>query len=403
MIKLAKLFLILLLPLVLLFFPLKIAAQINKVNIHVFTLKGCPHCADEKEFLKKLQSKYEFLAVREYELSENKSNRDLMIAVGNKLNADVSGVPFTVVGEIYIAGFGSEETTGREIEAALLEAKEKNSPDLVSEILKRKVPEEKPLEKSGVTAEIPKEVKIPFFGLVKVSDLSLPAFTFIVALADGFNPCAMWVLLFLISLLIGMHDKFKMIVLGSAFILASGLVYFLFLSAWLNLFLFLGFIFWVRTLIGGVALTAGGYNLKEFFTNKEGSCKVTGNEKRRKVFDKLKNLTASKNFLLSLGGIVLLAFAVNLVELICSAGLPAVYTKVLTLSALPAWKYYAYLLFYILIFMLDDLIIFLGAVFTFHLIGINTKYARFSHLIGGIAMLVVGILMIFAPQLLLFS
>jgi len=199
-----------------------------------------------------------------------------------------------------------------------------------------------------------------------------------------------------------MHDRFKMLALGSVFILASGAVYFLFLSAWLNVFLFLGFIVWIRSLIGGVALIAGGFNLREYFTNRDGACHVTAGEKRRRIFDRLREITKSRNFLISVGGIILLAFAVNLVELVCSAGLPAVYTKVLTLSNLPVWKYYIYLLFYVFIFMLDDLIVFFAAVTTLHITGINTKYTRFSHLLGGIGMVIIGLLMIFKPEILMF-
>ena len=363
--------------------PFKTRAEENKITLHFFWMIGCPHCAKEEIFLKSLSEKYPNLEIKDYEISQNEQNRELLIEVGNKLKADTSGVPFTVVGDKYTIGFGSDEATGAEIEENIKSMMEGGPKDVVGE------------ETVGI--------KLPILGSVSVKDLGLPLFTFIIALADGFNPCAMWVLIFLISLLIGMHDKFKMIVLGSVFILASGLIYFLFLSAWLNLFLFLGFIFWIRTAIGGVALAAGGYNIREYFTNKDGACKVTGSEKRRKIFDKLKRVTESKNFLWAIGGIILLAFAVNLVELICSAGLPAVYTKVLSLSKLPTYKYYGYLLFYILIFMLDDLIVFWGAVFTFHLVGINTKYTRLSHLIGGIAMLLIGILMIFKPEVLMFG
>ena len=362
-----------------LIYPAKTEAGANKITLQFFWAIGCPHCAKEKVFLQKMQVKYPNLEIRDYEISRNRKNLERLISTGKKLNADVSGVPFTVIGKNYLIGYGSDETSGLKIE---------NYIKLNSEI---------------DAEEVSDEVKLPFFGKISAKNLSLPAFTFVIALADGFNPCAMWVLVFLISLLIGMHDKFKMVVLGSVFILASGAVYFLFLSAWLNLFLFLGFIFWIRTLIGGVALAAGGYNLREFFTEKEGECKVTGGEKRKKVFDRLKKLTTSGNFPVAIAGIILLAFAVNLVELVCSAGLPAVYTKVLTMSHLATWQYYAYLLFYIFIFMLDDLIVFWGAIITFQLVGINKKYARYSHLIGGAGMLIIGLLMIFKPELLMFT
>ena len=250
---------------------------------------------------------------------------------------------------------------------------------------------------------MPEKINLPIIGEIETRDFSLPVLTVLIAGLDGFNPCAMWVLLFLISLLLGMEDKKRMWILGTAFIVSSAFVYFLFMSAWLNLFLFLGFVLWVRVVIGLVALVAGGYNLKEYFTNKAGVCKVTSGKKRQKVFEKLKNIIYEKQFWLALVGIIILAFAVNLVELICSAGLPAVYTQILALTPMAKWQYYAYLGLYIFIFMLDDLLVFFVAMTTLQITGMTTKYTRVSHLIGGILMLVMGILLLFKPEWLMFG
>ena len=236
----------------------------------------------------------------------------------------------------------------------------------------------------------------------KYGHLSLPVLTFVVALLDGFNPCAMWTLLFLISLLLGMNDRKRMWLLGTTFIAASALVYFLFLAAWLNLFLFLGFIVWVRLVVGLVALVTGGYFLRDYVVNKTGQCQVIGN-RRQKTMEKIRKIIKKKLLLLSLLGIIILAFAVNLVELICSAGLPAIYTQILSLAQLPKWQYYLYLIFYILIFMLDDLIIFFIAMITLQAVGIQSKYSRLSHLIGGILMLIIGCLLLFKPEWLMFG
>jgi len=151
------------------------------------------------------------------------------------------------------------------------------------------------------------------------------------------------------------------------------------------------------------ALAAGGYYLKDYLVNKQGSCSIMGDAKRRKIFEKIRSITQKRRFILALGGIILLAAAVNLVELICSAGLPAIYTKILSLSNLPAWQYYLYLLFYILIFILDDLLVFFTAMITLRVTGIGGKYSRFSHLIGGILMLAIGLLLLFKPEWLMFG
>ena len=382
-------------------------AQEKQVNIYFFWGEGCPHCTHEKPFLEGLEKKYPEVKVYDFEAWGSGDNRKLLIEVGKKLNTNISGVPFTVVGEKHFTGWLSEETTGKDIENAVLCVLNDGCRDVVGEILtpqEVEVPKDQPCEcEQEKESAIPTELKLPIIGKVNPRNFSLPVLTIVLGGLDGFNPCAMWILLFLISLLLGIEDKKRRWILGTVFIVASAFVYFLFMAAWLNLLLFVGFIVWVRILIGLVALGGGGYNLKEFFTNKDSGCKVTGDEKRQAVFEKLKNITHQKHFLIALGGIIILAFAVNLVELICSAGLPVIFTQILTLSHLTKWQYYAYMLLYIFIFMLDDLFIFFTAMITLEMTGVSTKYSRASHLIGGILMLIVGLLLIFKPELLMFG
>jgi thiol-disulfide isomerase/thioredoxin len=382
-------------------------AQKKQVNIYFFWGQGCPHCAHEKPFLEQLEEKYPEVTVYDYETTGSSSNRELLMKVGKKLNTSVAGVPFTVIGNKHFIGWLSEETTGKNIEDAVLCALRDGCTDVVGEILspqQKQAEKDKPCEcEEEQNSAIPRELELPILGKINSKNLSLPVLTIILGALDGFNPCAMWTLLFLISLLLGMKDKKRRWLLGTAFIIASSFVYFLFMAAWLNLLLFIGFIVWVRIIIGLVALGGGGYSLREFFINKNGGCKVTGGEKRQAVFEKLKNITHQKHFYIALGGIILLAFAVNLVELVCSAGLPVIFTQILALSNLTKWQYYAYMFFYIFIFMLDDLFVFFSAMLTLEMTGVSTKYSRISHLIGGILMLIVGLLLIFKPEFLMFG
>ena len=213
----------------------------------------------------------------------------------------------------------------------------------------------------------------------------------------------MWVLIFLINLLLGMTDRNKMWILGGAFIVVSGVVYFLFMTAWLNLLVFLGFLFWVRLIIGMVALGAAAFNLKAYFTDTSGVCTLSHGARRRQTMARLKEIIQTRKFFLALGGIVVLAFLVNLVELICSAGFPVVYLQILSLTSLPFWQYYLYLLLYIAVFMLDDIIIFVVAMITLQLMGVTTQYKKCSDLIGGVLMLIIGVLLIFKPEWLMFG
>lgn len=374
----------------------------NQVNVYFFWGDGCPHCAKEKPFLEQLEKKYDTLKVHKYEVWYDASNRELLKKAGEYLKTDVNGVPFTVVGDKHIVGYQDNQTTGKEIEKIIESCLEKKCVDPLSTLIS--ATSSTVNEKTQMPSQtVPQKISIPFFGDIQTKDVSLPALTIIMGALDGFNPCAMWTLLFLISLLIGMHDRRRMWILGSTFIIASAAVYFLFMAAWLHLILFIGFIFWFRLIIGLLGIGGGLYNLKEYWTNKESACKVTRNTERRKVFDALKEITQEKNFIIAFVGIILLAAVVNVIELVCSAGFPVIYTQTLALNNLPVWQYYLYLLFYIIIFMFDDLLVFIISMKTLEVTGITTKYSRFSHLIGGILMLILGVLLIFKPELLMFG
>ena len=396
----------------LIFFIPPVSAQAEE-TIYFFYGDGCPHCAKEEAYLEQLTHDRPEIKVLAFEVWKNRINQSLMRAVGEALAADVSGVPLTVVGDNYLIGFLNAQTTGRQIEAYLDQCADLGCEDVAGRIIEEKFTPQNNNSNQNVNSNtqeeqakkslLPETIGLPIFGEIEVKKFSLPILTVIIAALDGFNPCAMWVLIFLISLLLGMANRKRMWILGSAFILASAAVYFAFMVAWLNILLFLGLIIWIRIAIGLVALASGGYHLKEWWVNREAYCKVTGSEKRQRIFARLKEITQNQKFYLALGGIILLAVAVNLVEAICSAGLPVVFTQILTLSNLSSFSYYAYILLYIFIFMLDDLLVFIIAMVTLKAVGVTSRFSRASNLIGGIVMLILGLLLILKPEWLMFG
>jgi hypothetical protein len=304
-----------------------------------------------------------------------------------------------VVGNQYVVGWADAATTGPVLEEALRKAREQNLPDVVGGLLA--APETRPAPPAP--GAVPEKLTVPLWGDLDLKYLSLGVVTILIGALDGFNPCAMWVLIFLINLLLGMPDRRRMWLLGGLFIAASSLVYFLFMTAWLNLLVFLGFILWVRIIIGLVALFAGGYNLREYYLDKTGACKLTGGERRQRTLARIKEVIETRKLLLAMVGIVLLAFAVNLVELVCSAGFPVIYLQILSLTPLPFWQYYLYIGLYIFIFMLDDLVVFIVAMITLQMLGVTTRYKRASSLVGGVLMLIIGALLIVKPEYLMFG
>lgn len=246
--------------------------------------------------------------------------------------------------------------------------------------------------------------KIPIIGNFNAKNVSLFILSIIMGSIDGFNPCAMWILIFLITMLFNMKDKKKMWILGITFIATSGLVYLLFMISWLNLTIFLTKIILIRLIISIFAIIFGMVNIYKYMNtkNKDIGCNVTNEKQRNKIMEKIKKIVTEK-FVLSILGIIILAISVNILELVCSLGLPVVFTQVLAVNTLKIWHYILYVGIYILFFLLDDILIFIIAMKTLSIKGISSKYEKYSHLIGGIIMLILGLLMVLKPDWLMFN
>ncbi len=363
----------------------------DKLEYVLFYSHTCPHCQAELKFIDKiLKPKYkDLIDFKLYEITEN-NNHELLQQYAYYYHQDnIRGVPVAFIGQEVLVGFGSSETTGQTI----------------INLINKQLGLNQQFNENQKT-ENTKIVNFLWWKKLDLSQLSLPVLTIVVGLLDGFNPCAMWVLLFLISLLLGMENRRRMWLLGSLFIIASGLVYYFFMAAWLNFLMFFGLIFWVRLLIGIVAVTVGGKNLYDWWQTRKAEgvvCRVTSQESSKKIFSKLKDVVYKTSLFWSVIGIILLGFSVNLVELLCSAGFPAVYTQILSMSDIPNWKKYLYMFGYIVFYMLDDIIVFVLAMITLKSKTIGSKYAKYANLVGGLLIFILGILLIFKPQWLIFG
>jgi len=354
--------------------------------VHFFYLPTCPHCHDQMA---------ELNPALEAEFGVNVIEHDVTSEQGHVLFGQVCDerglkglVPLTLVGDKQFVGYNEE--IGEEIRAAVAECVE--SGNCVD-----------PLTGQQCTAiEKTFEYDLPFLGKTDLRSMSLPALSAVLGLVDGFNPCAMWVLVYLIALCMGLQSRKRMFFLVGTFVFVSGIMYFLFMTAWLNAFLMLGYTRAITILIGLVALTAGVLNLKGWWEtrNKALTCEVTGTETKEQQIKEMQDLVSSPLTWGTVAAIVVLAFAVNTIEFVCSAALPAIFTQILALAPLSWIEHYAYIALYVLFFMLDDLIVFSIAVFGISSLAANEKYSKASKLLGGLIILVIGFLLLFAPQLL---
>ena len=367
------------------------------VTIYFFHSDTCPHCKAEKKFLESIKKDYQNLVIRSYEVSSS-TNYDYMKIAKDRMGSTSTGVPFTVIGDEFFNGYMA--SIGSRMKATLdsyyNDNTEVETPAL--EEPKEEIDEESKLEeKEEPKKEENTEYDIPLLGKIDAKEASIPLIAIILGFIDGFNPCALWILLFLINMLFNMKNRKKMWLLGTTFLVTSAFVYFL---AMLGLSVVLSFaaITWVRRIIALVAIIGGVLNLRSYITAPKDGCHVVDEAKRKKYFTKIKSLTAEQNLLLALIGIITLAASVNLVELACSAGFPTIFITILELNNIDGLMKIGYILIYILFFLIDDLAIFIIAMLTLKISGITTKYSKFAHLVGGIIMIIIGLLLIFKPE-----
>ena len=356
-------------------------AQNQTPEINFFYSAICPHCAKEKEFLKELKNKYPEIEIKEYETFYTQGNREILEDFYNKYqvpNQERGWVPTTFTPNKYFVGFNEE--IGQEIENCLKQCI------------------------NGGSQTVSQKIKIPFFGTVDISKLSLPILTLVLGLLDGFNPCAMWILIILISMLLPLRSRKRIALVGGIFIFAEGLLYFLFMTAWLNIFLFTKDISLIRILIGVFGIGFGVWRIRDFILWKPGVCKVVNNSRSQEKFiNKAQRIINSTSIPAIIIGVTLLAFGVNLIEFFCSAGFPVMFTRILALQNITGLQYYLYLFFYNILYMLDDILVFAFAFFALGRFGFSEKYNKYSTLVAGLMLLILGILLIFRPEWLMFG
>ena len=381
------------------FIPCVIFGSEKDLNIYLFYGDGCPHCAEEEEWFKTYLEKNKNIKIHRYEVWYDKDNQEKYSKVHEILNDKSSGIPYLVIGESIISGFDKDLTPER-IRNAVEYYNNINYKDKVGIYLG--VVSESETGQDETKYEDTK-VKIPLLGTKEAKDVSIGLSAILIGVVDGFNPCAMWILLFLISMLLGMKNKKRMWILGITFLASTALVYFLFLLSWLNLAVFLNKVLYIRVAISFFAVLFGVLQVVNFFFKKDDGCEVVDSKNRKRIIKSIQKTIKEKSFILAILGIILLAASVNIIELLCSLGLPVMFTQILAINEVSKVGQILYSLLYVLFFMIDDIIIFIIAMKTLEIKAISNKYGKYSHLIGGLIMIIIGVLMVYKPEWLMFN
>lgn len=349
----------------------------DKINLYLFKGDGCPHCAEEEKWLEQIKKDYkDYLNVYEYEVWYNEDNANLMDKVKAEFKITANGVPFTVIGNDYFFGFS----------------------DATAINMENQIKEYANLDNNA------NEITLPILGSVNIKDVSIPIVAVILGFIDGFNPCAMWILLFLINMFLGIKNKKKSWILGFTFLFVSAFVYFLSMLG-INLVLGISTISYLKIALGIFIIIAGILNLKKYITTRkeENGCSVVNNKKRKKLITKIRKIIDSKSFILALFGIIVLAASVNLIELACSLGFPMIFTEILSLNSITGVMRIVYLLIYIFFYMIDDMIVFAISMITLQATGITNKYNKLCTLVSAIIMIGMGLLLLLKPEWLMLN
>lgn len=426
------------------------------LTIDVFVREGCPHCAKAKEFLSDLGRRYPGVKIAFSDVVQDAAALKRMQTIADRQRVQVPSLPMLSIYGRVIVGYQDPESSGREIEKIVSSVlvrcpaekpsgqssqsgrtggKSRSSvrqmqmlpgfrnvlsaalrpttvlifaqlatfqdvpPDPIPDPIGAVPPElTEPAESAPTESRPPDEIAVPWLGKLRVSELGMPGFTFLLGLVDGFNPCAMWVLIFLLSVLVNLKDRRRILLIAGTFVFISGLAYFAFMAAWLNVFLLIGFARPAQIALGLMAALIGVVNVKDFVAFGRGISFSIPDSAKPGIYARVREIVAAKFLATALIGAIVLAVLVNTIELLCTAGLPALYTQILTFQQFPAWKNYMYLGLYNLAYMLDDAIMLTIAVVTLSHRKLQEREGRWLKLVSGLVILALGMMLLFKPE-----
>ncbi len=355
------------------------------IRFHFFWSKTCPHCRKAKPFINELAHSYDWLELNSYEISESQENAVLYKTLLEKVGGEKFAVPAFLFCEQIMVGYINDQTTGSQLRDKLLSCH-------ASLVQERK----EPLEKGVETTKF----SLPLLGDFDPKSMSLPVFTIVIAGMDAFNPCAFFVLLLMLSLLVNAKDRKRMLLIGGIFVFFSGFIYFLFMAAWLNLFLYLGEIRYITLVAALVAIGVSIINIKDYFLFKKGVSLSIPDSAKPNLYVRIRRLMNASSLPTMILGTIMLAIVANSYELLCTSGFPMVFTRLLTLHDLTSSSYYLYLVLYNVIYVIPLTVIVLIFTKTLGTRKLSEKEGRILKLVSGLMMLELGVLLLFAPSLL---
>lgn len=384
------------------------------VAIYFFWGDGCPHCAKAKPFLAELAQRYPNVDVRAYEVWYDEQNQLLFTQMAAAFGFEPSAVPTIFIGDRYWVGYAEELAV--EIEAAVISCASTGCRDAglgVIPGIPTPAPTSLPVQAVAnatlasqtaptgvpvVTQGLVDQITLPWLGAIDLAAQSLAVSTALIALVDGFNPCSLWVLSMLLALTLNTGSRRKVFLVGMVFLTVTSLVYMAFITGLFTMFSVLNVVGWIQVIVALVALFFAVVNIKDYFWYKTGLSFTIADEKKPGIYRRLRRvLNAGDSTWGVVGATVVLAAGVSLVEFSCTAGFPVVWTNLLITQQATILTFVLLLLLYMLIYQIDELGVFLVAIFTLKASKLEEKQGRLLKLIGGMLMLALALVMLIHP------
>ncbi len=353
------------------------------VHLYFFWSLRCPHCTAAHPEIEAIARARPWVRLHDLELTRHPENVARYRAMTREIGASAASVPaFLFCGGMQVGwGAGAADFIAGQLDACHQQVQ--GGAGIVR-------------ESTGPPSLPP--IELPLLGRLDPDRLSLPALTLVLAGLDAFNPCAFFVLLFLLSMLAHQKSRARMLAIGGVFVLVSGLMYFAFMAAWLNVFQMFGHLVWVTYAAGALALLVGAVNTKDYFLFQRGPSLSIPESKKPDIFRRARDILAAQSLPAMFAATAFLAIAANFYELLCTAGFPMVYTRLLTLADLAPAARYGYLAAYNLIYIIPLALIVTAFARTLGARKLTEREGRLLKLLSGLMMLELGLLLLLAPQ-----
>lgn len=377
------------------------AAPQREVTLYFFWGDGCPHCEAAVPTLVQLRQRYPGLEVRSLEVWSNEKNQSLFAEMAAKFGIRPTGTPTFFLGQQYWVGFDAA-TTPKQLELAVQRCLASGCPDAGDGVFDHSAegpPAEKPMPPTTPSSG-DGVIDLPIAGEVDIANQSLAVATVLIAVVDGVNPCSLWVLSVLLALTLHTGSRRTIALVGLVFILVTALVYALFIAGLFSLFSVVDFAPWVRVVVAAIAAGFAAINIKDYFWFKKGVSLSIPETSKPGIYRRMRRVLAVADSTPTLvATTAMLAAGVSFVELACTAGFPVLWTNMVAAREVTPLVFVGLLGLYMLIYQLDELVIFGGAVVTMRATKMQEKQGRVLKLVAGMLMLSLALAMLIKPSL----